>query len=512
MTDSYLLGIDVGTSVVKSVVFDRQGNEIAISRRTPEIIRLHPGWSEASMEALWQDVKDTLKEVAASQALEGGEIVGIGISGTCCSSWLLDAQGNPVRNAILWNDGRAADIIGEWQRTGVMDELFRISGNVVFPGYTVAVLRWLQEHEPEALERARWTIFCKDWIRYCLTGEVASEHSDVAYMPYDIHKSDYSDDLLDMCGIKSLRRLFPPVLEPGEVAGHLLPEVAREVGLPAGIPVVAGMVDVTATTLGAGAYRPGQACTIVGTSFLNNFVTEQPSFEPFGVGVQTRTAGGVWVRSMINTSGTINLDWFLGQFCAHEREVEEAAGRNIYEWAERVAAEVPLGSGGIIYHPYLNTTGVISPFLNPTARAQFFGISIEHTRAHMLRAVYEGTALAMLDCSAQIPIDIEEWYISGGGKRSAFWCQMLSDCTGRTILVPSGDELGARGVAVLAGIACGVYRDLQDAMQQVIRVERRHDPNPEATPKYRRIYELYKKIYEHVMEDWWERHRLLSTL
>jgi xylulokinase/L-xylulokinase len=464
------------------------------------------------MEALWQDVKETLKEIVTSETLRDGEIVAIGISGTCCSSWLLDAEGRPVRNAILWNDGRAADIIGEWQRSGVMDELFRISGNTVFPGYTVAVLRWLQRNEPEALEKARWSVFCKDWICYCLTGEIVSEHSDVGYTPYDIRESVYSDELLELCGVEAMRRLFPNVLEPGDVAGHLLPEVAEEVGLPTGIPVVAGMVDVTATTLGAGAYKPGQATTIVGTAFLNNFVTEQPSFEPFGIGVQTRTAGGVWVRSVINTSGTISLEWFLDQFCANEREAAEAAGRSIYEWAERVAGEVPLGSGGIIYHPYLNTTGVIAPFLNPTARAQFFGISIENTRADMLRAVYEGTALAMLDCSAQIPVEIEEWYISGGGKRSAFWCQMFSDCTGRTILVPTGDELGARGVAVLAGIACGIYRDLDDAMKQVIRVERRHEPNPEATEKYQQIYELYKKIYEHVMDDWWERHRLLSTL
>ncbi len=512
MLNPYLLGIDVGTSVVKSVVFDRAGNEIAVSRRMSNIIKPYSGWSEVSMEALWQDVAHTIKEVTASKALRNGEIVGIGVSGVAAGSWLLDAKGKPIRNAILWNDGRAADIIGEWQSSGVIDELFRISGNIVFPGYTVAVLRWLQENEPETLKNAHRTIFCKDWIRYRLTGKVASEHSDVGYTPYDIRKSVYSEEIFELCGIESLRHIFPEVMQPGDVAGELLSDVAGEVGLPAGIPVVAGMVDVVATTLGAGAYKPGQACSIMGTSNLNNFVLEQPSFEPFGVGVQTRTAGKVSVRSMANTSGTINLDWFLNQFCTCEKETETAAGRNIYQWAEQVAAEVPLGSGGVIYHPYLNTAGVIAPFLNPTARAQFFGISMEHTRAHLLRAVYEGAALAMLDCSAQMPSEIQQWYISGGGKRSAFWCQMFSDCIGHTILVPSGEELGARGVAILAGIACGVYWDLDDAMGQVIRIERQHEPNPEATEKYQQIYNLYKKIYGHVMDDWWERHRLLSKL
>jgi len=512
MTECYLLGIDLGTSVAKSAIFDRNGREVAVSRRTRDIIRLHPGWSEVSMGALWEDVKETLREAAASDALKDGEIVGIGLTGIACGSWLIDEAGNPVRNAILWNDGRAADIISEWQRSGVMDELFRISGNIVFPGYTVAVLRWLQKNEPEALEKARWTVFCKDWIRFCLTGEVASEHSDVGYMPYDIRKAKYSEELLELCGIEKHRRLFPTILKSDELAGYLLPHVAEEVGLRAGIPVVAGLADIVSSSLGAGAFRPGQVCSIAGTSLLNNFIVAKPSFEPFGVGVQTSTVGGVWVRSLANTSGTINLEWFLDQFCASGQETQNAVDQSIFEWAEQVAGEVPIGSRGVIYHPYLNTAGVISPFLNPAARAHFFGISIETTRADMLRAVYEGTALSMLDCYAHMPFEVEEWYISGGGNRSALWCQMFADCTGQTMLVPAGEELGARGAALLAGIACGVYEDLEEAMKRVIRIERRHEPNPEATEKYQKLYRLYKRIYEHLMDDWWMRHRLLSNL
>ncbi len=512
MPEQFLLGIDIGTSVVKSVLFNTRGEEIAVSRRTPEIIREQTGWSEVSMEVLWGDVQATLRDVAADARAQAGEIAGIGLTGTCCSSWLLDGEGQPVRNAILWNDGRAADIIGQWQQDGTMDDVFRISGNVMFPGYTVAVLRWLQDNEPGSIERARWTVFCKDWIRYRLTGRIASEHSDVAYMPYDIRESDYSDQLLRACGIESTRRLFPEVLESSDIAGYLLPDVADAIGLPPGIPVVAGLVDVAASTLGAGAYRPGQACTIVGTSFLNNFITPEPSFEPFGVGVQTRAGGAGWVRSMINTSGTLNLEWFIEQFCATEKQAEEAAGRSIYDWAEREAASIPIGSGGIIYHPYLNTTGVLSPFLNPAARAQFFGISAEHTRAHMLRAVYEGVALAMLDCYRQIPVEIDEWYIAGGGKRSRFWTQMFANATGRAILVPAGEELGARGVAILAGVACGVYASVEDAMQQVIRIERRHEPDPEANTAYRALYELYRHIYQQLFDAWWQRHRLLNEL
>ena len=512
MKKFYLLGIDIGTSAIKCVIFNTEGQEVVISRGVPDIIRLQPSWSELNSDALWQIIENLLREVTSNPAIDGGRIEGIGITGTCCGSWLFDADVHPIRNAILWNDGRAADIIGQWQNTGVLDEIFRISGNVIFPGYTVPTLRWLIENEPVSLEKASYNLYCKDWVRYKLTGRIALDRSDLGYMPFDIRKGELSEELIKICGIGSARHLFPEIIESSDIAGYVLPEVAKAVGLPSGIPVVGGLVDVAATTLGAGAYLPGQACSIVGTSFLNNLVSDQPSFEPFGTGVQTQSVSHTWIRSMVNTSGTINLQWFLDQFCMDKQEAIKMTDEKLYEWGEKTAAEIPIGSGGIIYHPYLNSTGVISPFVNPTARAQFFGISIEHTRAHMLRAVYEGTALSMLDCYAHMPVNVKQLYISGGGARSPFWCQMFADCTGRTILVTSGSELGARGVVILAGIACGVYKDLPDAIQSVIHIEREHQPDPKATAKYQEVYKLYKRIYQHVSEDWWERHHMLRNL
>ncbi len=349
-------------------------------------------------------------------------------------------------------------------------------------------------------------------MRFKLTGNIALDRSDLGYMPFDILKGVLSEKLMKICGIDSTRRIFPKIIGSGDIAGIVLPEVAKAVGLPRGIPVVGGLVDVAATTLGAGAYLPGQACSIVGTSFLNNLVSDQPSFEPFGIGVQTQSVNHTWIRSMVNTSGTINLQWFLDQFCIDKRSLENIADDDLFEWAEKTVAEIPIGSGGIIYHPYLNTTGVVSPFVNPTARAQFFGISIEHTRAHMLRAVYEGTALSMLDCYVHMPVNVKQLYISGGGARSPFWCQMFADCTGKKIIVTSGSELGTRGVVILAGIASGVYGDLPDAIHSVIRVEREHQPDPKATEKYQKVYKLYKKIYQDVAEDWWERHYMMRNL
>lgn len=506
-----LLGIDVGTSVVKAVVFDRAGNVLAAAHRIPTLIHPEVGWSETDMERLWHDVRDVVREAVAAPAVDPGAIRGLGVSGTCCSSWLLDAEGRPVRNAILWNDGRAAGIIREWQQSGVMDRLFAVSGNVIFPGYTVAVMRWLKENEPETLARARHSVFCKDWIRYRLTGEIAADHTDASAIPYDIRDGRYSEEIFTACGVPEALSLLPPPCDPGDVAGHLLPDVANAIGLPAGLPVVAGMMDVAATTLGTGAVRAGQACSIVGTSFLNCFLLDTPGFEPPGIGVQMRTAGDVWLRAMVNTAGTSNLDWFLQQFCAPEWGQAKRDGGNIFRWAEEQARAIPVGADGVIYHPYLSNTGVVSPFFHPAARAMFFGLSADHTRAHMLRAVYEGVALSMRDCVTAIPDAIDEWFIAGGGSHSDFWCQMFADCTGKTIMVPEGEEFGARGVAMLAGIATGVYPDIATAAREVSRVSRRYVPDPRLTARYERLHAVYRAIHEQLRDAWWERFTMLDA-
>ncbi len=512
MFEPYLLGIDIGTSLVKSVIFDLHGNEVVVSHVAPEIIRVKPDWSETPMQGIWQSVVESVREVTYNDAIRGHSIAGIGLSGTACGAWLINEYGKPIRNAILWNDGRAAEIVGDWQQSGVLDEIFRISGNTLFPGYPLSVLRWLLQNEPETLEKAHSFMFCKDWIRFCLTGTIATDHSDTSYMPYDIRCRDYSDKLLQICGIESTRHLFPTIADSEAIAGVVIPRIADNLGISPSIPVVIGLTDLAATTLGAGVYLPGQACSIIGTSLANNLILDDVSFTPFGVGALASTVCGVWLRTMTNTSGTINLQWFLDQFCKAEQENETNAGRSIYTWAEEQAAKIPLGSAGIIYHPYLNTAGVISPFVNPAARAEFFGISIEHKREHLLRAVYEGTALSMLDSYLQMPIRVHQLTVSGGGARSHFWCQMFADCTGCEIQVPNGSEYGARGVAMLAGVASGLFKNLEEALQAMVRVERRYIPNLAATEKYREIYQLYQKIYQHLSDDWWERRRLLSRL
>jgi sugar (pentulose or hexulose) kinase len=509
MRDTYLLGIDIGTSVVKSVLFDVQGREVVVARRESQVSRPHPNWSEADMELVWALTLATLKEVAADG--RGDAVLGIGITGTCCGAWLVDAQGSPVRTAILWNDGRAADILEEWQRSDLFRAIFAISGNALFPGYTLSVLAWLQRNEPDTLASARWLLNSKDWIRFKLTGEIAGEESDCSYLPFDIRRRALSPELFRLAGINDQLRLIPRLQHGFDTAGAVTPAVAAATGLRAGTLVAAGLVDVVASTLGAGAWRPGQACSIVGTSMLNSLVSASPMFEPAGIGVQAVMPGGAWLRSLVNTSGTLNLDWMLGVLADEEKRAAAARKISVFDLVEALIEQVPIGAEGVMYHPYVNTAGVVSPFVNPTARAQFFGIGVHHTRAHLIRAVYEGVALAMLDAYENMPEPCEEVLLSGGGARSPFWSQMFADAMGRSVLVAAGSEFGARGAAMMAGIGAGVYRDLGEAAATV-QIVRRHKPDFAAHQRYRALYELYRVIYQQLQDAWWLRHRVLQQI
>ncbi len=508
----YLVGIDVGTSVCKSEVFTLSGQQVATAQCPTPTRHPVPESSEVDMVELWQAVCSTIREVIGARGTPAEEIKGIGVSCTVAGVWLLDREKRPFRQALLWNDGRAAPLLAAWEQDGRLEALFRLSGNAIFPGMTIPALRWLADHEPGTVSRAGYLMCGKDWVRFKLTGEIHSDESDLSQMPCDIRTRGYSQELFQLCGIADHAGLFPPVASSLEVVGGVTPETARETGLRQGTPVVVGLADVQATTVGAGAARVGRACSIVGTSCLNNVVLDGPSFQPPGIGFQFLLPDRLWLRSLANTSGTLNLEWFLNNFCSMERAEAAQRGVSVYQVLEEQAASVPVGSQGVIYHPYLNTTGVAAPFRNVAARAQYFGLSTDHDRRHLLRATYEGLALSMRELYDLMAAPIEEVILCGGGARSHFWCQMFADCTGRRMLVPEGTEFGAKGAALLAGVGVGLYRDLKEATANTFRLQRAYEPQAEAHRQYGMIYELYRDIYLDMQDDWWHRSRLLSSL
>lgn len=510
MAQHYLLGIDSGTSVVKAVVFDLTGREIAHGRGEMQVVAPQMNHSETDMVAAWAVVADTIAAVVEQVGAES--IVAVGFSGTACGFWAVDEAGEPVRSAIMWNDGRASAVIARWQADGTFSQVFNISGNAMFPGFPLSTLRWLYENEPASLERARWFLFHKDWLRYNLTGTIYTDQTDVAYFPGDIRGRSYSADLLDLAGLSAYADRLPPVVEPQTVVGEVSAAAAARTGLRAGTPVVAGAVDVIASALGGGTYRTGQACAILGTAFLNSIVIDEPSFIPQDSGINAAMPGGVWLRSLANMAGTMNISWMVDELAGEERAAAGRDGKNVFDLIEEKVRAVPVGSNGVIYMPYLNPGGINAPFAEPNARAIFFGMSSENTRADLMRAIYEGIALAMRDCFACVGSPFDDVTLVGGGARSAFWTQMFADAAGKRMVIVEGTEFGARGAALLAGVGTGIFDSFDTAMAASIRVIRTFEPDALNTRTYERLYELYRHLSLNSREAWHLRRRIADDL
>lgn len=499
-----LLGIDAGTSVVKAALFDLAGRDQGVARRRTEVVSPHPLWSETDMEALWQAVAATIRTLVSESGVDPARIAAIGLTGTMVGAWLVDGAGQPVRQGILWSDGRAQPLIDRAlvANPDFMRTIYRSSGSVMQQGCTLPVLAWLAENEPRSLDRAEAVLCCKDWVAFKLTGSFGIDPTEASVLPGDNRARTYSDAMFDLFGLRAYRRLFPAVRPSEAIAGVLTKEAAAATLLRAGTPVGVGAGDVPASALGLGAFDPDVACTLLGTNILNCLVSATPLFEPADIGLLFSLPPDRWLRSMVNVSGTTSLDWFVEHFCAEERR-HAASGADLYADLEALASASPPGAQGLLYLPYLSDLGITAPFYEPAARAEFFGLSDRHTRGDLLRAVYEGIALSIRDGYAVMPRPAQEIRLSGGGARSAFWSQMIADATSLPVVVPGGtSEFGAKGAALLAGVGVGTYASVSDAVRLAQSEGVRYEPDPETAEVYRARYEVYRMIQHDLRPAW----------
>lgn len=503
MAGDLLLGLDIGTSVIKAALFDPDGREIASAAQRTVLHHPHPAWSEADMTDTWHAAAATIRELLVTNAITADRIAGIGLAGNMIGAWLIDAAGQPVRRAILWNDGRARSLLDQMEaaRPDLRSYIFSYSGSLIEYGCTLPVLAWLAENEPQSLDRARYVLRSKDWIRYKLTGQICTDVSEVPGLPGDVRRRDYSPEMLRLFRLEGYRDRFPPIAPSDALVGEIQPEAAKITGLRAGTPVSAGVGDVPAVALGVGAVEAGLACSILGTHCINGIVLDQPSFEPKDVGLLFTIPGSRWMRALTNIAGTTNLDWFIEQcFRAERRNATSMAA--LFEQIEALAAQSPAGARGVLYHPYLSAVGIIAPILEPAARAQFFGIQPDHTRDDLLRAVYEGVAFAIRDCYSATGAVLSEVRLSGGGARSRLWAQIIADVLGVRIVIPAGTEFGAKGAALTAGVGIGWYPSIVEAARVTLRVDRAFDPISAHRAVYDEHFTVYTAIREALRPVW----------
>ncbi|WP_176086837.1 FGGY-family carbohydrate kinase [Martelella sp. HB161492] len=475
------LGIDIGTSVIKAALFDTQGHQQAEASERMSLLQAPLGWSELDGEATWETTVRVIRSLLLEAAIAPASIRGIGVTGVMVGVWALDDADRLLRPPILWNDARAQSLVDAMVRREpeLISSVFSHSGSVMQLGCTLPVIAWLAENEPDVLAKARHILTAKDFVRYRLTGAIATDESEAAMAPGSAVTRDFHPDQAALLGIADHVHLLAPVARGETLAGAVSAAAASQTGLVAGTPVAIGTGDTSACVLGAGAHRPGQAVSVLGTTCLNGVLFDRAVYEPRDLGLLFIVPGKRWMKSMVNVAGTTVLDWCLETLCP-----DIAAGDAPYETLGALAEHSPAGANGVSFIPYLSASGVIAPRIEPKARAGFHGLAPQHRRADMVRAVYEGLAYAIRDCFEAVGGARTSIRLVGGGARSPFWSQMIADVTGVPVEVPAGTQFGAKGAALCAAVAIGDYASLDEACEATFTLKARFEPSSATRPAY----------------------------
>lgn len=481
----HLLGLDSGLTVTKAVVFRDDGQVVALARRDIAQIKDAPRHVERDMPEHWRASAAAIREALdRAGAVEGAQVrpVAVSVAGHGDGLYLLDGAGAPLGPAATSLDSRAQPILGRWDETGISARALELTGQRPFPSSPAPLLAYLRDHEPERFRRIAAILSCKDWLRYCLTGKAATDFTESSVAFTDVRSQRYSEEALDLFGLRAIGNALPPVLMPGEVAGHVTAEAARATGLASGTPVAAGLHDVTACAAGSGIVESGTIAVIAGTYSINEMLVDEP-MTAFGWNARNGLRPGQWMNMSVSPASSANLDWFLRE-----------AARDTLKDADPFAAlqaELDAVAGDpseIVYLPYLY--GSPHPQDVPAA---FFGLRGWHGRGHMLRAVAEGIVfnhrhhIDLIDPEARIG----RIRLTGGSSRNPFFGQLFADALNRVVEVPETQEAGALGAAMAAGIAAGIYAGWDDARRRTVPEIRSYRPGG-AVEALARGYERYR--------------------
>nr|WP_315025234.1 xylulokinase [uncultured Aminipila sp.] len=492
----YLLGIDIGTSGTKTVLFDVDANTISAKTCEYPLYQEQNGWAEQEPVDWWQATVAGIKYVIEESKINPKDIKGIGLSGQMHGLVMLDSKGNPLRKSIIWCDQRTGKEVEDMNRLLTPEKLIGITANPALTGFTAAKILWVKKNEPGIYSQCAHILLPKDYIRYKLTGEFATEVSDASGMQLmDISKRNWSDEILDTLGIN--RELLGKMYESPDITGEVHKEAAAETGLAAGTIVVGGAGDNPAAAIGTGIVSEGSAFTTIGTSGVVYAISDKVAIDKKGrVHTLCASVPGKWTVMSCTQGAGLSLQWLRNNVCSNEAAEAKEKGVDPYEIMTEMAAQTPIGADRLIYLPYL--MGERSPHPDPDCRGTFFGLSAIHERKHLIRSVLEGVAYSQLECVdvfREMGVNINEMMICGGGARSDFWRQMFADMYQCPVSTIKAEQGGALGAAILAGVGAGVYKNLEDTCKKLILKKSIHEPIKANSVEYQKYYKLYKELY-----------------
>lgn len=502
----YLLGIDLGTSGTKTVLFDDAGKAIAAHTAEYPLYQPKNGWAEQDPNDWWQAAVKTIQSVLQSSQIPAAAITGIGISGQMHGLVMLDENGQCLRNSIIWCDGRTADECREITEKVGAEKLIAITANPALTGFTAGKILWVRRHQPDIYQRCRHILLPKDYLRYKLTGVFATEVSDASGMNLlDVPNRCWSKEIMDILELDE--SMFAPVYESVDITGTVHAQAAELTGLTAGTPVVGGAGDNAAAAIGTGVVKAGRAFTTIGTSGVVFAHSDQVAIDPKGrVHSFCSAVPGKWTVMSCTLAAGLSLKWLRDTCCQQECAQAKSQELDPYILMNQLAQTSPIGANRLLFLPYL--MGERSPILDPDARGAFIGLSAIHSKGDLIRAVMEGVAFSQKQCIeilTEMGVPTDSMMMCGGGARSELWRQLLTDiydCPVKTSR--ASDEGPALGVAILAGVATGVFSSLEEACEKIVIADTEHLPDAGATAAYKPYYQLYTKLYPALKDSYQE--------
>lgn len=506
------LGVDIGTSGTKTLAMQEDGTILASATEEYPLSSPRPGWSEQEPEDWWQATIKSVRQVLKSGKIKAADVKGIGLSGQMHGSVFLNRKHEVIRPALLWNDQRTAVECEEIERrAGGRKKLIQLVANPALTGFTAPKILWLRNNEPKNFEKTVQVLLPKDYIRFRLTGEFATEVSDASgTLLLNVKQRKWSRPLLSKLELDE--SLLPAVYESEDVSGHLTKESASLLGLNQGVAVVGGGGDQAAGAVGNGIVKKGVISATMGTSGVVFAHSDEVQIDPEGrVHTFCHAVRDKWHVMGVVLSAGGSLQWYRNQLC--EQQVADAKRQKVdpYELITAQAEQAPPGSEGLFFLPYL--TGERTPHADPDARAAWIGLSLRHGRPHLSRSVIEGATYAMrdsLEIIKELDIPVREIRLSGGGARSPFWRQLQADVYGKKVVTINAEEGPAYGVALLAAAGTGAYKDVVEACSATIRVVQSTSVNSKAKRSYNQSYPLFRDLYTSLKGDFPRINQLLK--
>jgi len=488
----YLLGIDNGGTKTKCALFNLQGDEIAVSSCPVPLILPQPGMTERDPELVWQTTVDLIRDVIHKSGADPREIIGIGLTGYGNGMCLVDANGNATWNCIVSTDTRGAAYAEKFAASGIEREAFQYSHQCFWAAQPAVLLPWFKDNAPEVLERSAWVLGIKDFIRLRLTGTAACEFTEASsWGLMNIHTLAFEPRLFELLGLEDCSCLMPPCLSPVAVSGTVSARAAAQTGLAEGTPVAGGCFDVDAGAIASGVLDGETLCLIAGTWSINEYLAPELCRgyrETTNSVSQSFLPGQFLVEESTPTSAS-NFEWFVENFLA--AQVSGKTRQQLYAECDQCVEILKPEDSCAVFVPYLFDSATVAG-----GKGAFFNLSSFDKREHLIRAVYEGVVFSTVFHVHRLVKDghaFSKARLSGGVTNSRVWSQMMCDALGLPVEIPEGNEPGAKGAAICAGIACGVFANYQEAIQKMVKMRERLTPRKEQAEIYAEKFQVYEK-------------------